>query len=158
MRASRRFGVAAMVVLVLLVPVAVGSAPAAQAGTACKVHEDPIYICSETFNDSNGAILAARTWCLPGGHSGSSSSQAARCDDPGRDFDWLYPGEHTTPHQDWDIFRVPAGWCVKVTFRYPSPKDDKTNWYNRIGRGATWVKVRDGVPAHVRAQSWTRCP
>lgn len=134
--------------LSLAVQLSVAATPAV-AGTGCGWAG-----CSQTYDDSNGAVKIAHDWCISGGSSGSTSTRIPAC--KGQNFGWVYPGAHSPSGQDWDAFRAPAGWCIKVTFVYPGP--DVTKRYNRIGRGATWVKVRDGIPARVKAQSSTHCP
>ncbi|SOD83260.1 hypothetical protein SAMN06272781_8089 [Streptomyces sp. 1222.2] len=58
--------------------------------------------------------------------------------------------------QDWDAFRVDAGWCCRVSFDIPGPiNDDET--YDRRGKSALYVKVGDEANAHIVRQSSSSC-
>ena len=70
-------------------------------------------------------------------------------------------GNQTPVGQDWDTFRVDAGWCYVVRF-------EEWEWYglhmwtviyNRIGQSRPfWVKVENNATAYVTKQADGGCP
>lgn len=69
---------------------------------------------------------------------------------------WIYYGQRSPSWEDWDSFRVDAGYCYKVTFTLPY--DQWTEYINRSGTTAVWVKVEDHGMAFVYAQRYGSCP
>jgi len=69
---------------------------------------------------------------------------------------WISPGGGTPWNQDWDAFRVDAGYCYRVDFSQPFYAWSTT--YNRSNNSAVWVKVEDDTVATVMAQRYGSCP
>jgi hypothetical protein len=95
--------------------------------------------CSETHNTSNLGVLAGRNWGNPYGQTL-----------------WISPGGKTPQKQDWDAFRVDAGWCYHVLWYTYGIPDHSTN-YNQIGRGEVWIQVHNYQTAVVQRQSTSSC-
>ncbi|MDX3517826.1 hypothetical protein [Streptomyces scabiei] len=135
---------AAMVALLVLSP-----AQQAYAGTSCT----PVLGCSETYNYSGSLVLAVRDWTCKSGTTGSSNTGCVSLGNTR----WLSNGYRTPSGQDWDAFKVDAGWCVLVEFQIPAKKWHVT--YDRRGRSTpVYVKVENFGTAYVRGQSTTSCP
>jgi len=145
-------GVAAAALAVLL-----GHAPAAHAdegvdGASCTGG------CSETVNQSAYSVLAFRNWCTSGS-TGSSTTTQPTCtvDGVAQQWSWISPGNQTPSGQDWDGFRVDAGWCYNVTF-YSYIYGFSWRTYNRVGASHLYVKVSNDATAYVTAQRYGSCP
>lgn len=109
-------------------------------------------LCSTTTNNSHLGVLAVRNWTCEHGTTGTASTG---CN--GGQTDWLDPGQRTPSGQDWDAFRVDAGYCYRVWFRVPG--QNWTQYYNRAGqRTPVYVKVEDWGEARVTAQQYGSCP
>ena len=110
----------------------VASQPAS-AGGSCT------FGCSETHNTSGLSVLAGRNWGDPYGQTL-----------------WIAPGGKTPQKQDWDAFRVDAGWCYHVLWYTYGVPDHWTN-YNQIGRGEAWIQVHNHQTAVVQRQHTVSC-
>ncbi len=94
------------------------------------------------MNDNGVGAVACFNWCRSRDLTGTSTTTEPTCSSP-----W---------DQDWDAFRVDAGWCYKVSFDIPEPiNDDET--YDRRGKSALYVKVGDEANAHIVRQSSSSC-
>lgn len=135
-------GVATMTVL--------GAAPAAQADSSCW---EPL--CSSIINHSTLGVYIAQDWCWSG-TTGSSRTEDPYCSSSS-ERKWLNPGAGTAMGEDWDTFRVDAGYCYKVQFNLPY--DTWTQYYNQSGTSThRWVKVEDHANAYIKAQKYGSCP
>lgn len=133
----------ALAAVVLLTPY-----PAAHGRLRCS-----LLGCSQTVNGSEYPVLVARDWTCSGGTTGTVATDCASA----HRTHWLAPGERTRRHQDWDAFRVDAGWCYRV--RFVLPYKAWTTTYDRIGQPTpAYVKVEDHAVAYVLAQGRTSCP
>ena len=108
--------------------------------------------CSKTWNYSSLGVYVGKDWQCSGttGTRGGENCVAAN---PRM---WIYNGERSPWGQDWDAFRVDAGWCYKVTFTLPY--DQWTEYINQSGTGAVWVKVENHGMAFVYDQRYGSCP
>ncbi|MGW1672372.1 hypothetical protein [Streptomyces sp. NPDC002324] len=150
---GKRSKAAAVVGATTIAFVVAGPAPAAYAGPECGNLG-----CSSTVNDSGVGAVAYFNWCRSWDLTGASTTTQPTCSSGGaaQKTEWLSPGEHTPWDQDWDAFRVDAGWCYKVSFDIPGPiNDDET--YDRRGKSALYVKVGDEANAHIVRQSSSSC-
>lgn len=141
-RKSWRSRVARWAVVGMLASLAV-SLPAgtASAGTSCTGG------CSETHNKSSLGVYAARDWCDGVGACSGSPTM------------WIPSGGTTPQKQDWDTFRVDAGYCYVGSIRtyvYPFWNTKNYTW-DRRGTSAMWVKVANNQTATVDRQSTTSC-
>ena len=109
-------------------------------------------LCSATRNESSLGVYVGRDWQCGGttGTAGGENCAAAA------NRKWIYTGESTPAWNDWDTFRVDAGYCYKVHFILPYDSWDQ--YYNRSGTSAVWVKVEDHGVAVVKAQRYGSCP
>ncbi|MEU1179122.1 hypothetical protein ABZ464_16005 [Streptomyces sp. NPDC005820] len=156
---SQRFGTgrarSAAVVAALGFAAVLGTAPTAQAGPGCT-----LTLCSTTVNDSAYGVTAFFNWCRGGDSTGDSTATEPKCASDGvkqKTQNLTARGGHTPYSQDWDAFRVDAGWCYKVKFiRTGQPQFTRT--YDRRGTTALWVKVGDNADAHVLDQGTASCP
>ncbi len=150
-RAARRALRAAMLVMISVGVLFVSGSTPASAGTSCSWVG-----CSTTVNDSAFSATAYRNWCWGGNSTGDSTENFPYCNTDGGLYLSAYGG-HTPRDQDWDTFRVDAGWCYRVFFnRLWLPSFTRT--YDRRGRSALYVKVGDDAIAHIKAQSTSTCP
>lgn len=127
----------------------------AQAGSGCVLGE-----CSTTFNQSSASVWVAKDWCWNEGTTGSSKTDDPYCSDS-TERRWIAAYTGRTPSgQDWDTFRVDAGFCYQVHFLehefWGSEAWDVT--YNQVNKGHLWVKVETNAIAFVRSQAYGRCP
>jgi hypothetical protein len=107
--------------------------------------------CSQTYNYSGIYATAFKSWTCDWGTTGSWSTGCVGGDPYG-----LSNGAHTPDGEDWDVFRVDAGWCYLVELHAPGKK-----WhvrYDRRGTSAAYVKVENWGTAYIRGQSTTTCP
>ncbi|WP_217624553.1 hypothetical protein [Streptomyces sp. TRM64462] len=121
-------------------------APQAYAGGSCSWAG-----CSQTYNYSGVYATAFRNWTCDWGTTGSWSTGCFSGSSYG-----LSNGAHTPNGEDWDVFRVDAGWCYLVELHAPAKK-----WhvrYDRRGKSAAYVKVEDWGAAYIRGQSTSTCP
>ncbi|MDH2425509.1 hypothetical protein [Sphaerisporangium sp. TRM90804] len=124
-------------------------APASHAGPSCTAG---IY-CSQTRNQSTLGVLAIRNWTCSSGTTGTASTGCVSLGVT----EWINPGYRTNDGEDWDAFRVDAGYCYKVRFTVPG-KDWTVN-FNRSGMSTpVYVKVENYGTAFVRAQKYGSCP
>jgi hypothetical protein len=125
-------------------------APAAQAGTSCTLG----IFCSTTYNRSTLGVLAVRDWNCSTGTTGTASTGCVNLNAPTR---WIDPGKDTPHAEDWDAFRVDAGYCYRVRLRMPQKSWTET--YNRSGLSTpVYVKVENVGLAVVEAQRYGSCP
>jgi hypothetical protein len=103
-------------------------------------------LCSEIQNRSGLGVFIARNWCDCCGACPS-----------GNEFRWLGSPADTPDSEDWDTFRVDAGWCYKFRMYGPDGVIFKTHTIDRRGLGAVWVKVLDVQTARVTFQSSSSC-
>jgi len=116
-------------------------------------------VCSETVNESPYSVYVAKNWCWSG-TTGSTTTLDPYCSSSSQ-RKWITSGNQTPPGEDWDTFRVDAGWCYKVRF-------EEWEWYglhvwtvpyNRVGQSSPfWVKVENNATAYVTQQAFDRCP
>ncbi|GGX76365.1 hypothetical protein [Streptomyces fructofermentans] len=128
-------------------------ATAAHAGASCSLAG-----CSETVNQSDLSVYAARNWCIAGSDTGATTTTTPTCSSDGvaQATRWVTAGTQTPSGQDWDTFRVDAGFCYKVSFKSPIDTDF-TKTYDRRGTSAVWVKVEDDYTAYVTSQKTATC-
>jgi hypothetical protein len=108
-------------------------------------------LCSKTTNSSGGSVFVVKSWTCSGGSTGSSSTGCA-----GGETRWISNGDSTPAFEDWDVFRVDAGWCYRVRFMIPYKDWEVT--YDRRGQGAhLYVKVEDHATAIIKSQSTSFC-
>jgi hypothetical protein len=110
--------------------------------------------CSTTVNHSSLGVLAVRDWTCSSGTTGTASTGCVSLSHT----KWISGNGGTTPSgEDWDAFRVDAGYCYKVWFRLPYK-----NWtmtYNRSGMTTpVYVKVENHGQAYVLDQRYGSCP
>ncbi|HEX2685820.1 MAG TPA: hypothetical protein VHN14_04350 [Kofleriaceae bacterium] len=134
-RIWRWIAAAAVPALLLVTP-----ARTASAGESC------LGGCSETHNKSQYGVFTARDWCSGGPCSGSQTL-------------WIYTGQQTPDNQDWDTFRVDAGWCYKGSIRtYIYPFWHTTNYtWDQSGKGNLWIQVHNNQTATVDWQGYGHC-
>lgn len=145
--------VQAALTAIVVVGIALFAAAPASAGAKCGTTG-----CSSTYNDSSTWVTAYFNWCMGLG-TGDYTTQEPTCssDNVAQRTDVIYPGEHTVLNQDWDAFKVDAGWCYRVDFKL-GPLTDFTHTYDQRGGPSVYVKVGDPYDAHIKAQSSTSCP
>jgi hypothetical protein len=146
-----RMGMAAAVIAVTATSTAVlgSSAPAAQASASCYLG----IFCSRTVNLTSLGVLAVKNWTCKG-YSNADSSTG--CADLGTTR-VLWQGQATPDGEDWDAFRVDAGWCYRVEFT--TAFSDFYRVYDRRGMNSpVYVKVADDADADVVGQSSSSCP
>ncbi|MEU8270080.1 hypothetical protein AB0B89_23345 [Sphaerisporangium sp. NPDC049002] len=114
--------------------------------------------CSETWNQSQTSVYIARNWCW--GDSAPKADNAiwnCKSDNVDQGFMWIYAGDNSPSGQDWDTFRVDAGWCYAVSmFTFPGPSQGD-RIYDRRGLGGLWIKVSNNQRAVVTHQSQSSC-
>jgi hypothetical protein len=119
---------AAVTAIVATGVVAVPAGPAF-AGGSCN------FGCSETHNHSQYGVTVGRNWGNP-----PSPTMI------------IWPWEDTPDNEDWDAFRVDAGWCYHVGwFFYGIYITDKT--YDQRGKGDLWVQVHNDETAVIFRQA-----
>lgn len=124
-------------------------APAAEAGSSCI---EPL--CSTIENRSTLGVYIGRDWTCSGGTTGTARGESCVSTSNRR---WLPQGSTTPAWQDWDSFRVDAGYCYRVHFILPY--DSWTQNDNRSGMTTpVWVKVEDHAIARIQAQQYGSCP
>jgi hypothetical protein len=124
------------------------AAPVAVAADSCT----PVLGCSQIHNDSHTFVIIRPNWSCGGG---TGSTGGPECTNGTSEY--LFGGGGKTPsNQDWDTFRVDAGWCFRVKFYLPYRSWTVT--YNRVGLGETWVKVENWATAVIQAQRAGACP
>ncbi|MEU6810361.1 hypothetical protein ABZ920_15480 [Streptomyces sp. NPDC046831] len=128
-----------------------GPVQTAAAGESCTLG-----MCSETVNQSSTWVVAYKNWTCSTGSTGTSSTGCVQTNDNTK-IRTLAPWTQTPGGEDWDAFRVDAGYCFKVRFTtvYGS---SSTKYYNRSGLGAVYVKVGNDATAYVLAQKYGACP
>lgn len=154
---SMAIALAAAAGVVAVSPTAAGAAPVAERApeAPAAVTADsctPLLGCSQIHNDSPYYVVIRPNWgSCPGGTGASGpiscTSGASKT---------LYAGVHTPQNEDWDTFRVDAGWCYRVKFYLPYRS--WTERYNRSGQGETWVKVENWATAVIEDQRYGSCP
>jgi hypothetical protein len=117
-------------------------------------------LCSATENNSAYSVYIARNWCWNSGTTASSTTSDPSCSSSS-DRRWIVPRQSSPSGEDWDTFRVDAGWCYRVHFAeaewYGLHEWDVT--YNRAGQSTpVWVKVEDNAIAIVESQRSGSCP
>lgn len=74
---------------------------------------------------------------------------------------WLNPGGSTAWNEDWDGFRVDAGWCYRfvVETYWPPPRPTDVTGYriDRRGLGEYWFQVHDNQTARIFTQTTSAC-
>ncbi|MED7827255.1 hypothetical protein [Streptomyces chiangmaiensis] len=132
-----------------------GPVSTAHAGPNCTLG-----FCSHTSNDSNLSVYIAKNWCWSTGTTGSATTSDPYCSSSSERM-WISPGQDSPSGQDWDTFRVDAGWCYSVKFTEAEWYGLHEWWvtYNRVGQSTPfWVKVENNAIASVRAQRYGSCP
>ena len=122
---------AAVIAAVAVTGLMVAPSGAAQAGESCTGG------CSETHNRSTALVMAGRDW-----------------PNPSADWIWVSPGYNTPSKQDWDAFRVDAGYCYTVKWQVYGVTTS-TKKYDQRGKGNLWVQVHNDEIAIVTHQSTT---
>ncbi|MFD8630773.1 hypothetical protein [Streptomyces sp. NPDC059533] len=108
--------------------------------------------CSETYNQSGTYATALKNWTCDWGTTGSWSTGCA-----GGAAYGLPSGSKTPGGQDWDVFRVDAGWCYWVRLEVPGKTWDVR--YDRRGQSTpVYVKVENWGTAYIKGQSASYCP
>ncbi|MFB7327024.1 hypothetical protein [Streptomyces sp. NPDC056190] len=110
-------------------------------------------LCSTTWNYSKLGVLAVETWNCPG-TTGTASTDPKCVKGKTR---WVNPGLSTPTNEDWDAFRVDAGYCYLVELHAPAKKWHMT-YDRRNSSTPAYVKVENYGTAYVRGQSTTSCP
>ncbi|MFF4648896.1 hypothetical protein [Streptomyces sp. NPDC001380] len=144
--ARSRWAKAAAVGLTTAAAGLLGPVQPAAAGSSCTI------VCSETVNQSSYSATAVRDWTCSSGSTGTASTGCVSLTYTKS----LAPWTQTPAGQDWDAFRVDAGWCYKVQFT-----DLVHSWttsYNRSGLSAVYVKVSNDATAYIKAQKYGSCP
>lgn len=147
--------VPAAIFLATLLGFSLAAAPSAHADASCTVLG-----CSRTVDETPGPVYVARNWC-GGGGNGDWTDSTPKCSSKAgskkvpQKFKWIYSGQGTPKNQDWDTFRVDAGWCYKVEFT--SFYHRYYRWYNRSHKDRVWVKVSDQYTARVQHQNYGTC-
>ncbi|XVQ89049.1 hypothetical protein ACQP2K_17015 [Microbispora siamensis] len=110
--------------------------------------------CSTTVNDSPMEAWAYFNWCTSAPGTGTWTDVEPTCSSGGKAQATYYlaPGGRTPSNQDWDAFRVDAGWCYRVKF-VRDFNTDFTLTFDRRGKSAVWVKVQDNAVAHILNQT-----
>jgi len=115
--------------------------------------------CSETANQSAYSVYTARNWCV--GASPWAGNTMPSCSDGNvaQQFLWIAPYTGRTPDgQDWDGFRVDAGWCYHVVlFSWPGPWRSDFQYDRRGMSTGLWVHVHNNELAYVTSQGTTHC-
>jgi hypothetical protein len=114
--------------------------------------------CSSTVNKTGYAVTAYFNWCRAGDSTADWTKKEPTCTDDGakQKKRILAANDHTPWDQDWDAFRVDAGWCYIVDFDLPGPAN-RHERYDRRGKSAVWVKVGDEADAYVTRQTLKPC-
>ncbi|WP_327415136.1 hypothetical protein [Streptomyces sp. NBC_01233] len=137
----------AAAVLAVSAGLALLSPSPAYAGGACTLAG-----CSETYNYSGTYATALQNWTCGWGTTGSWSTGCA-----GGATYGLPNGYKTPDNQDWDVFRVDAGWCYRVVLEVPGKTWEVT--YDRRGSSTpVYVKVENWGTAYIVGQSSSSCP
>jgi hypothetical protein len=128
--------------------IGVFGAPQAYAGSSCS------FGCSQTYNQSPYSVYTAHNWCDSGSYHGPCQS--------GNSYLWIGPGSsgsptHTPLSEDWDTFRVDAGWCYKVTITHDYGLWSSNHTYDQRGKGALWIQIHNDETGIVRSQSTSGC-
>lgn len=129
-----------------------GSVSTAQAGGSCTVTG-----CSEFTNGSHLGVLAVQNWTCSTGTTATASTGCVSLSST----KWVYPTERTPSGQDWDAFRVDAGYCYKVEFLNEFPLLTKrwTMTYDRSNSSTpVYVKIENPSQAYIIAQKAGSCP
>ncbi|TKK89912.1 hypothetical protein FDA94_08540 [Herbidospora galbida] len=119
----------------------------AYAGGNCSV------VCGRVVNDSTTGITAFQHWTCSTGTTGTASTGCV-ASSPTM---WLTTFASTPSGQDWDAFRVDAGWCYRVLLEVPGKAWTMT--YNRSTSSTpVYVKVENWGLATIKAQKRGSCP
>ncbi|MGW3511874.1 hypothetical protein [Streptomyces sp. NPDC000994] len=129
-----------------------GPVQTAAAGESCTLG-----MCSETVNQSSTWIVAYKNWTTCSGSTGSTGGANCVQTNDNTKIKTIQPWSQTPAGQDWDAFRVDAGYCFKVRF-VTVLGDQRTTNYNRSGLSAVYVKVANDATAYVLAQKYGSCP
>ncbi|MFC6083623.1 hypothetical protein [Sphaerisporangium aureirubrum] len=139
-------------------PLVTLTAPVAQAGAALVTMSPAAggncsVLCSTTTNQSSLGVMAFRNWTCQDGTTGTARTG---CVSTSQTM-WLATNRTTPAGQDWDAFRVDAGYCYRVLLEVPGKAWTMT--YNRSGMSTpVYVKVEDWGLATVKAQRYGSCP
>ena len=109
--------------------------------------------CSQTYNQSAYGVYAAHDWCDSGSYHGP-------CVDHGtyhNSYMWIPAGGHTPLNQDWDTFRIDAGWCYRITITYAYGLYSEDFTYDQRGKGEVWIPIHNDETGIVRFQSTSSC-
>lgn len=106
-------------------------------------------LCSQINNKSHTWVYLARDWC------GSDSYKYQ--DEPpcgwGSVTRYLYAGEITPQFEDWDSFRVDAGWRYYYTVYFRGCPCWSSRSVDRRGSATpAWVRVRDNEVVVIERQ------
>jgi hypothetical protein len=111
------------------------SVPVLQATAASPANADGCtggVICSATTNLSVFRVRVALDWCGGGPCAGTAQM-------------WLSPGQSTPLLEDWDAFRIDAGWCYSYAI---TPPGIPVRRY-----GERWIQVHNGQRANILGQA-----
>jgi hypothetical protein len=144
----RKSGMAAAAGLAVAATTLLLPASSASAGSSCS-----LLGCSTTSNQSGYSALAVRDWTCGSGTTGTASTGCVSL----ATTKWLNPGAWTPAGEDWDAFRVDAGWCYRVRLVLPYKQWNMT--YNRSGMSTpVYVKVENDGIAYIQSQGYGYCP
>ncbi|MFD4231367.1 hypothetical protein [Streptomyces sp. NPDC058545] len=133
----------------------IGPVAPAQAGGSCTGG------CSETINESHVGAIAFRNWCRSGDLTGAETSTQPTCTVEGvpQSTKLLAAWTGRTPvGEDWDGFRVDAGWCYRVFFHSYIWGDWWHNYNQSNKTTHSWVKVSNDATAYINQQKQGSCP
>lgn len=129
-----------LAVTMLLLP-----AHAAHASSSCTYP-----FCSETYNQSQYFVVVAHDWC---GNNDVLYQDAPPCG-YGDPTEYLFPGQHTDSHQDWDVLRIDKGWRYTVqVYSVIWGWSSVGSFDNRLGSTQEWVRVHNDQTMYVLHQS-----
>lgn len=143
----RRLGSAVTVLALALGGLVVAAIPSS-AGSSCSYP-----LCSSIANRSGLGVYIAHDWC---GNAEQLTQNSPPCGAQPTDH-WLANGDGTPSHEDWDTFRVDAGWCYKIRTWHKIGYNSYAT-INRIGQSTgVWVRVHDDQIAFITSQGSSSC-
>ncbi|MFI7709216.1 hypothetical protein [Nonomuraea sp. NPDC049480] len=90
-------------------------------------------VCSAITNLSVFRVRVYQDWCEGSGPCAGTAQM------------WLSPGASTPLLEDWDAFRIDAGWCYSYAI---APPGLPVRQY-----GERWIRVRNGMRANILGQA-----
>lgn len=137
-----------LTVFALLVGGLIGLAAPSSASSSCTYPA-----CSSIANRSGLGVYVARDWC---GTLEQLTQNSPPCGAANTDH-WLADGAGTPSHEDWDTFRVDAGWCYQIRTWHKIGYNTYAT-INRIGQStAVWVRVHNDQIAFITSQGSSSC-